>query len=212
MRGPVPEPTGNLPLLMWATLVFTLIFVGLGLTVLFVAISGGPGGARRRMASQSRGTRRLALVNFVIALLVLGLGIPAAVIATVNNRDDIPEADVKNLTKAELHGRQLFGERCANCHTLEAAHAVAQVGPNLDNLRPPKALVLDAIHNGRAQGNGAMAADLVEGEDAEDVASFVAKAVGQPDQVAHRTKSSDLCRTENFVASRTKKFRPCGMS
>ena len=130
---------------MWATLVFTLIFVGLGLTVLFVAISGGPGGARKRMASQSRGTRRLALVNFVIALLVLGLGIPAAVIATVNNRDDIPEANVKNLTKAELHGRQLFGERCANCHTLEAANAVAQVGPNLDNLQPTKALVLNAI-------------------------------------------------------------------
>ena len=133
------------------------------------------------MASQSRGTRRLALVNFLIALLVLGLGIPAAVIATVDSRDDIPEANVKNLTAAELHGRELFGERCANCHTLEAAHAVAQVGPNLDDLRPPKALVLDAIHNGRARGNGAMAADLVEGEDAEDVAAFVAKAVGQPD-------------------------------
>ena len=164
---------------MWSTLVFTLIFVALGITVLFVAISGGPGGARRRMASQSRGTRRLALFNFFIALIVLGLGIPAAVIATVDNRDDIPEADVKNLTTAEKHGRQLFGERCANCHTLEAANAVAQVGPNLDNLRPPKALVLNAIDNGRAAGNGNMAADLVEGEDAEDVASFVAKAVGQ---------------------------------
>jgi len=169
---------------MWTTLVFTLIFVGLGLTVLFVAISGGPGGARKRMASQSRGTRRLALVNFFIALIVLGLGIPAAVIATVDNRDDIPEANVKNLTAAEKHGRQLFGERCANCHTLEAANAVAQVGPNLDNLRPAKALVLDAIHNGRARGNGQMAADLVEGEDADDVASFVAKAVGQSGQGA----------------------------
>ena len=39
--------------------------------------------------------------------------------------------------------------------------------------------MLDAIHNGRAEGNGDMAADLVEGQDAEDVASFVAKAVGQ---------------------------------
>ena len=167
---------------MWSTLVFTLIFVALGITVLFVAISGGPGGARRRMASQSRGTRRLALVNFVIALLVLGLGIPAAVIATVGSRDDIPEADVKNLTKAELHGRQLFGERCSNCHTLEAANAVAQVGPNLDDRQPTKALVLNAIENGRAQGNGNMAADLVEGEDAEDVAEFVAKAVGKSGQ------------------------------
>jgi mono/diheme cytochrome c family protein len=164
---------------MWATLVFTLIFLGLGITVFFIAISGGPGGARRRMASQSRGTRRLALVNFLIALIVLGIGIPAAVIAAVDRRDDIPEANVSDLTKGEKEGRRLFGERCANCHTLQAANAVAQVGPNLDDLRPPKNLVLDAIHNGRARGNGNMAADLVEGQDADDVAAFVAKAVGQ---------------------------------
>jgi mono/diheme cytochrome c family protein len=162
-----------------AILVFTLIFVALGLSVLFVAMSGGPGGARKRMASQSRGTRRLALVNFLLALLILGLGIPAAVIATVNARNDVPEANVSNLTKAEEHGRMLFGERCKNCHTLKAANAVAQVGPNLDDLRPPKALVLNAINEGRAAGNGNMAAQLVEGEDAEDVADFVAKAVGQ---------------------------------
>ena len=53
------------------------------------------------------------------------------------------------------------------------------MGPNLDNLRPPEKLVLDAIHNGRARGNGQMAADLVEGADADDVAAYVAKAVGQ---------------------------------
>ena len=44
-----------------ATLVFTLVFVTLGLGVLFVAMSGGPAGARRRMASQTRRTRRIAL-------------------------------------------------------------------------------------------------------------------------------------------------------
>jgi mono/diheme cytochrome c family protein len=164
---------------VWTTLVFVLIFVGLALGVLFVAMSGGAGGARARLASQSRGTRRLALVNFILGLLILGIGIPAAVIASVDNRNDIPTANVSNLTKAEEHGRELFGERCRNCHTLKAANAVAQVGPNLDNLRPPKNLVLDAIHNGRARGNGQMAADLVEGQDAEDVAAFVAKAVGQ---------------------------------
>ena len=171
---------------MWPVLIFTLIFVALGITVLFVALSGGPGGARRRMASQSRGTRRLALINFFLALVILGLGIPAAVIATVSSRNDIPEANVENLTAAEEHGRALFGERCANCHTLAAAHAVAQVGPNLDDLRPPENLVLDAIHNGRARGNGNMAADLVEGEDADDVAAFVAKAVGQSGQSAEK--------------------------
>jgi mono/diheme cytochrome c family protein len=164
---------------VWTTLVFVLVFVGLALGVLFVAMSGGTSGARARLASQSRGTRRLALVNFVVALVLLGFAIPAAVIATVTDRNDIPTANVSNLTKAEEHGRELFGERCRNCHTLKAANAVAQVGPNLDNLRPPKNLVLDAIHNGRARGNGQMAADLVEGQDADDVAAFVAKAVGQ---------------------------------
>lgn len=165
-----------------ATLVFTLVFVALGIGVLFVALSGGPAGARRRMASQSKRTRRIALINFVIALIVLGVAIPAAVIATVEARNDVPEANVKNLTAAEENGRRLFGERCRNCHSLKASNAVAQVGPNLDNLRPPKNLVLDAIENGRARGNGNMAADLVEGKDAEDVASYVAKAVGQSDQ------------------------------
>src|SRR5215210_5069943 len=165
-----------------AVLVVTTIFVGLGLTVLFIALSGGPSGARRRMASQTRRTRRIALVNFILAVLILGLGIPAAVIATVEARNDVPKANVSNLTSAEKHGRELFGRRCANCHTLKAANAVAQVGPSLDVRRPNKVLVLDAIHRGRAEGNGQMAADLVEGKDADDVASFVAKAVGQTGQ------------------------------
>jgi mono/diheme cytochrome c family protein len=165
-----------------ALLAFTLLFVALGLGVLFVALSGGPGGARRRMGSQSKRTRRIALINFLLAVVLLGLGIPAAVIATVNSRNDIPAANVSNLTAAEKHGRQLFGERCHNCHTLKASDSVAQVGPNLDTLRPPKSLVLDAIHNGRARGNGQMAADIVEGKDAEDVAAYVAKAVGQTGQ------------------------------
>jgi len=165
-----------------AVLVFTMVFVALGLGVLFVAMSGGPAGARRRMQGQSRRGRRLAIVGFVLAVLVLGLGIPAAVIATVDSRDDIPEANVVNLTAQEKRGRELFALRCSNCHTLKAANAVAQVGPNLDNLRPPKGLVLDAINKGRARGNGQMAGQLVEGEDAQDVASFVAKAVGQSGQ------------------------------
>jgi mono/diheme cytochrome c family protein len=165
-----------------ALLVFTVTFVALGLGVLFVALSGGPAGARRRMGSQTRRTRQIALFNFILAVLILGLGIPAAVIATVEARNDIPSANVSNLTAAEKHGRELFGRRCAICHSLKAANAVAQVGPNLDDLRPQKALVLDAIHHGRARGNGQMAADLVEGKDADDVASFVAKAVGQTGQ------------------------------
>ena len=39
--------------------------------------------------------------------------------------------------------------------------------------------MLDAIKNGRSRGNGQMAAGLYTGQDAEDVAAYVAKAVGQ---------------------------------
>jgi mono/diheme cytochrome c family protein len=165
-----------------ATLIFVLVWVLLGLGLLFVAFSGGPGGAGQRMMSTGRGARRAATVLFVIALVVLGAGVPAAVIAAVSNNDSVPEANVSDLTAAEQHGRELFGLRCANCHTLKASNAIAEIGPNLDTLRPNKALVLNAIESGRAKGNGQMAANLYTGQDAQDVASYVAKAVGQTGQ------------------------------
>jgi mono/diheme cytochrome c family protein len=165
-----------------STLIFVLVWVLLALGLLLVAFSGGPGGAVQRLMSQSRFSRRFALAIFVVALAVLGVGVPAAVIAAVSNDDSIPEANVTELTEAEQRGRELFGRRCANCHTLQAANAIATVGPNLDELRPPRELVLDAIENGRARGNGQMAAELYTGQDAEDVAAFVAKAVGADEQ------------------------------
>ena len=159
--------------------IFVLALVLLGLGLLFVAMSGGRAGAAQQLMSTSRGARRFAIVLFLVLLLVLGFGVPAAVIAAVSQNDSIPEANVSNLTASEQHGRELFGLRCANCHTLKASNAVAEIGPNLDDLRPPKALVLDAMKNGRARGNGQMAAGLYTGQDAEDVANYVAKAVGQ---------------------------------
>jgi mono/diheme cytochrome c family protein len=164
------------------TLIFVLVWVLLGLGLVLIAFSGGPGGALQRVMSQTRVARRIAIVLFAVAVLALGFGVPAAVIAAVSDNNSIPEANVTNLTPSEKRGRELFGLRCSNCHTLEAANAVGAIGPNLDQLRPPKALVLNALKNGRAQGNGQMAANLYTGQDAEDVANFVAKAVGQTGQ------------------------------
>jgi mono/diheme cytochrome c family protein len=162
-----------------ATLAFVAVFVGLALGAFFWAMRGGSK-AREREKPVSRRSRRSAVLLFLLAILVLGIAIPAAVIATDKDRNSIPEANVKHLTSLQEHGRELFAQRCKNCHTLAAAKATARVGPNLDELRPPKALVLDAINKGRANGNGNMAAQLVEGEDAEAVAQFVAVAVGNP--------------------------------
>jgi mono/diheme cytochrome c family protein len=160
-----------------STLIFVLIFVLLGLGVLFVAMSGGPGGIGTAIHSQTRGSRRFATLAFAACLLVLGVGVPAAVIAATKDSNNIPQSGIQ-LTEAEEHGRELFGERCSLCHSLKAARAVAQVGPNLDDLQPNKALVLDTIKHGRSNGNGQMPANLYTGQDAVDVAEFVAKAVG----------------------------------
>ena len=165
-----------------AALVFVSLFVALGLGVLLLAMSGGRRRPSKPSDSRARRTQRLAVFGFIVALIGLGVGVPAAVIGSVDSRDSIPERNVSDLTAAEKRGREVFADHCRNCHTLAAANAVAQVGPNLDQLRPPASLVLDAIAKGRARGNGQMAAGLVEGEQAKEVAAFIAKAVGQTGQ------------------------------
>jgi mono/diheme cytochrome c family protein len=165
-----------------AVLAFVLLFVLLGLGAFFLGMRGGPQSARKRSRRETRRGRRGVTLLFVLAILLLGIVVPAAVIATDKNRDSIPEANVKSLTPLQEKGRELFSQNCKNCHTLAAANATARVGPNLDELRPPKALVADAIKNGRANGNGNMPAGILQGEDAEAVAQFVAVAVGNPAQ------------------------------
>jgi mono/diheme cytochrome c family protein len=172
------------------TLIFVLVWVVLGLGLLFIALSGGPSGAAERVMSTSRAGRRVAILLFAISLVLLGFVVPGAVVRADKEKDDIPEANVSNLTESEKHGRELFGLRCANCHTLQAANAIAQVGPNLDQIRPNKALVLNAIEDGRARGDGQMAGGLYTGEDAEDVANFVAKAVGSTEQAGGGSEES----------------------
>jgi cytochrome c6 len=162
-----------------AVIAFVAFWVLVAVGLVFIALSGGPSGARERLQTQSRGGRKGAFLIFAMVLLAFGIAVPIAASLGVTERDSIPEADISKLSEQEQRGRELFSEYCRLCHTLEAAGSVATVGPNLDQLRPTKALVLDAIEKGRARGNGAMARDLVVGEDAEAVATFVARAVGQ---------------------------------
>jgi mono/diheme cytochrome c family protein len=161
-----------------STIVFVAAFVVLGLGTLLLAMSGGRGGLGSTLHSQSRGGRRFATFAFVVSLLVLGVAVPAAVIAADKDNNDIPHAGINNLTAQEQHGQELFGRRCGLCHSLKAANAVARVGPNLDQLSPNEKLVLDTILKGRSNGNGQMPAQIYTGQDAEDVAKFVAKSVG----------------------------------
>ena len=161
-----------------STLVFVLAFVILGLGTFLIAVSGGRRGLGAAVQSDSRGSRKFATFLLFLAILVLGVGIPAAVIAAVDDNNDIPHANVTGLTANEKHGRELFGQRCAACHTLAASNAVAQVGPDLDTLQPNAKFVETTIKNGKSDGNGQMPAGIYMGQDAKDVAAYVAKATG----------------------------------
>lgn len=162
-----------------AALVFIGFWIVLGLIVFGVALSGGPRAARRDVVqSHSRRGRRTASLILAAAFLGFGIALPTVVIASNHHDDKAGQQGIK-LTAAEEHGRELFGHTCNQCHTLAAANTVGRTGPNLDMLRPPKALVLDAIQKGRARGIGRMPAGLLQGQNARDVAAFVAKVAGR---------------------------------
>lgn len=73
--------------------------------------------------------------------------------------------------------KQLFVENCGSCHTLSAAGSQGQVGPNLDTVKLDEAAILAAIKNG-GRGTGTMPKDLLVGQEAQDVAAYVAKEAG----------------------------------
>ena len=163
---------------MIAAVIFVLAFLVLGLGVLFFAFSGR-GGARTRRGAPSRAGRRFVAIMVTIVIIALGVAVPLA-IGVVNGNDHAQNAPGGvDLNAAQTSGRAVFGKYCSTCHTLKASNAVGKVGPNLDVLHPPKGLILDAIAKGRARGQGQMPAGLVDGQDAQDVADYVAAVAGR---------------------------------
>ena len=96
---------------------------------------------------------------------------------------------LKHPTTNLVHGKQLFVAKCGACHALSHAGSSGQVGPNLD----------DAFAQDRADGEkstsiqglvsywiqypnseGVMPAGLLKGQDAEDVAAYVAHVAARP--------------------------------
>lgn len=157
---------------------FVIGFVLIGLAVVLVAMRGGPRGAREALHTQ--GARGRTATTLVIAAVsaVFGVAIPAAVLATSSDDDKKARGGVE-LSASQAEGRRLFAYSCGTCHTLKAANTAGRVGPNLDEMRPPKALTIDAIDKGRARGQGQMPGGLLVGEEAEQVASFIETVAGR---------------------------------
>jgi mono/diheme cytochrome c family protein len=157
----------------------------LGLGVFFVAMRGGPRGARRSLHTESRVGQRLVMLG-VVVLVAFGLAVPALVVAFNADHKASVAVGGLHLTPAEQKGRDLFAQSCAVCHTLAATKSVGRTGPNLDvrvgvDITTPagrKALVENAIADGRARGLGQMPAQLYTGKEAKEVSEFVAAVAG----------------------------------
>jgi mono/diheme cytochrome c family protein len=135
------------------------------------------------MSTRLRSAAACLAAGAIVALASCGGGNDSDTVEQHTSSSGAPEsADVEQpLSAAEQHGRELFVQNCGSCHTLDAAGTVGQIGPNLDEIAINEGDVLSAIRTGggrhsRGSGGqtGTMPRNLVTGQDAQDVAAFVA--------------------------------------
>ena len=79
---------------------------------------------------------------------------------------------------AAAKGKALFTQRCGSCHTLSDAGTQGKVGPDLDELKPSKAVVLAALQKG-GTGSGVMPPGLASGADAKALADYITATAGK---------------------------------
>ncbi|MEA2231564.1 MAG: cytochrome [Solirubrobacteraceae bacterium] len=159
-----------------AALIFLSFFIAVGLGVVLVAMRGGPRGVRETL---ERGrVKRLHAGEFAVVALIVIFGFAVPVVVLLSDQASAGPGGTK-LNADVQRGRVLFNQKCATCHTLNDANAVGRVGPNLDVLAPTEGLTLSAIREGRARGTGQMPAQLLDGQDAKDVAAYIAQVAGR---------------------------------
>jgi len=78
--------------------------------------------------------------------------------------------------QASADGKAIFTANCSSCHTLSAAGASGQVGPNLDTLKPSESTVSGQVNKGGG-GMPAFAGQLSPAE-IKAVAAYVASSAG----------------------------------
>ncbi|HKB51654.1 MAG TPA: c-type cytochrome [Solirubrobacterales bacterium] len=130
----------------------------------------------------------------VFGLLVVFL---AALIPWLAFRSDGNAANAEPVPSNLKAGQSLFQTNCGTCHTLHAAGTDGNFAPNLDELLAPtgppegpnaqqtieatESRVLNAIENGVDSSTtpGRMPAGIINGEQAKEVAEFVAATAGE---------------------------------
>lgn len=167
--------------------------------VFLAALSGGLGKLGARLQAEGALAKRVRILGFVV-VVAFGIAVPLAV--AIKNGQDKARVGPGGitLTANEATGRALFAQTCATCHTLAAAAAVGHVGPNLDILLPNESLVLYSIKNGFAAGRGQMPANIYTGQEAVDVAQFVAAVGGGGTGVSSTTQPTTTPAPTTSVA------------
>ena len=128
---------------MLATVAFLAFWVVVGLVLFFIARARRTA-RRARDAAVAEPRRPAHRDDRFHASSTSPSASPCRPLILVGNHDS---ADARvggmtiELTQQEEDGREIFGERCASCHTLAAASADGKVGPNLDQQCPPEGLV-----------------------------------------------------------------------
>lgn len=114
-----------------------------------------------------RGVRgaAVALASGVVMVIASGCGQPAA--------------DTAN-------GKKLFSASCGGCHALQDAGTKGQQGPNLDDAWRgsrqsgiPDSQYRGVVHRWISWAQPPMPRDLVTGQDAHDIAAYVASVAGR---------------------------------
>jgi mono/diheme cytochrome c family protein len=131
---------------------------------------------------------------FAIFVVVLAVAIPWLAFRSKGDAETGDQKVASNLKS----GQSLFQTNCGTCHTLYAAGTDGNYGPNLDELLAPsgppegdpkqvastikatEGRVLNAVENGVDSSTpGRMPPDILNEEQAKEVAEFVANTAGQ---------------------------------
>lgn len=152
---------------MIGSFAFLLLWVLVAVGLFMTAVRRGPRRAAGHGRTPGRSGQRAVMAGLSIVFLLLGIVVPALVIAGTNTKR---QTDQKT-----------FASACGTCHVLAAAGTTGTVGPNLDALLPTMIRVQSALRVG-GTGDGRMPAGLLTGAQADRMARYVSAVAGKRSQ------------------------------
>ena len=120
---------------------------------------------------------RLGTALLAMALLLAACGGSSGSSSSSSSAPPASSSSSGGTENASAEGKQVFTQNCGGCHTLKDAGTTGSVGPNLDELQPPKATVVRQVNN----GGGPMPAFKGKLTDAQinAVSTYVSTVAGQ---------------------------------